>query len=1004
MSETRTLKVVVVGNAKQASAALKQLAGDADNVGSSVSKSGLKFGAVMSKMGKSAALGFGVAAAAAGAFVYKVGAPYEQTLNRIGALNKLNEEQTTKVAKRIESGSAAYARMGVTVGEAAQGVMELNKAGLSLNQSIKSVNATMVLAKAGNMSVDESANLVANTLNTFKLSAKDAGTVVNSLANAANASSADVSDLQQALAMSGLAANQAGLSIESTSAYLAMLHNNGMKGSDAGTSLKTALLRLTSGAGPVNKALKEIGVSVFDADGKMRNMNDVIRDFLPKLDDMSDEKRAKALYKIFGSDSIRAATAIFGEGSAGILKMQKSVREAGTAQRFAESATKGLSGTVLKLKANFMSLGQVTYRALSPLANKLLTPVANGMAKLVPLVEPLAKKLGSLFSGGGGGSAKFAETFGTIKTFASELLPVFKEFGDKLMNKLGPAFSQIGAIIKNDLLPAFNAFLPAVTPIAKFILKVLGEAVLGVIGGVINVIKGLLKVISGIFNVIAGVLTGDWGRAWDGVKQIVSGAVQAIWGVIQVWWNGSILALFRRIPLALKGLWTKAWEGLKAGAKAGINGLKTIVSKVLEFLTAPFRKGFNAVKDYVVNGFNFIRGKFSGGVGGIKAVLSRLIEVITYPYRQAFNLAKSVITNGWNMAKNAFSNGIATVMGIVRGLPGKIKGVFSSAGTWLYQAGKDVISGIVRGLDSAKQWILDKIAELTNMIPGKFKKLLGIASPSKVMKALAKWVVKGITEGLSDSSSLQQLQKRLDNIGGRIKNLFKKGKIGDGFKDNMLDMLKDNRKKVLKVVKERLRLQDALDKAQAELDSRMEKLTSLRDAKASLAESVTSAAKDHGGLLSVLDPEAGNSVGQLLSRFAKRLQNIRNFKSNLEALVARGLSNSLIRQIAAGGPDEGGAMAAALMRAVPGQLAQFNGIDAAIDAESAGLGALAGSTYDAEINAAQASYDAQAPIVQHIKVEVKGNVTAEQDLAKAIAKTVREEIERIDNRNGKKKK
>ena len=166
---------------------------------SKFNKSTSGLGSTLGRTAKTGALAFGALTAAAGIFTVKVGASYVSSLNKIQALTGANDATMKRAAQTLESNAGLYAKMGQSTGDAAGGVVELTKAGLSLKDSLKAVNGTMVLAKAGELSVADASTLVANTLNTFGLKAKDAGRIANQLANAANISSADVSDLAESL-------------------------------------------------------------------------------------------------------------------------------------------------------------------------------------------------------------------------------------------------------------------------------------------------------------------------------------------------------------------------------------------------------------------------------------------------------------------------------------------------------------------------------------------------------------------------------------------------------------------------------------------------------------------------------------------------------------------------------------------------------------------------------------------------------------------------------------
>lgn len=1007
MSETRTLKVVVVGNAKQAQAALKGLAGDASHTDSKVRGSGSKMASTFAKIGKSAALGFGVATVAAGAFVYKVGAPYEQTLNKIQVLTDSNQATMKRAAGTLESQSMLYAKMGQSVGDAAGGVVELTKSGLSLDKSLKAVHATMVLAKAGEMDVADASSLVANTLNTFSMKAGQAGDIANYLANAANISSADVSDLAETLNYVAPSAATAGVSLRATSALMAELANAGIKGSSAGTGLRKFFISLQAPTTAASKQLKALGMDVFDASGKMKPIGQIIDELGPKINGLADDKKAKALKNIFGLTGIAAATTVLKNGGKGFDEYYAKTGKAGAAAKLANSASKGLSGTVAQVKAEFVSLGQITYRALAPLANSLLKPVAAGLAALGPKIQPAVTwltKLFDSFKGGGGGASKFASTFKVLKTFISALIPVVQKFAKQFMDTLKPALSDIADLFTTQILPAFRKFLPAITPVVKFLLNIIGGALIGMFKGAIDVIKGAMKIIAGVMNIITGLLTGDWSRAWEGVKQVVSGVLQAIWGAIQIWWNAGILSIFKRGILSLTGLWKGAWDGLKNLGKAGVNGLKAVLLKVVEFITRPFRQAFSAAKGFVTDGWAYIRGKFSGGVGSVKAIIGRIIEVVTYPYRTAFTLAKSIVSSAWTAIVSLVRAGIGRVGSALAAIKGKVLGAFTGAGTWLKSAGMDIIRGIVSGLDAAKHWITEKISEITDHIPAWFKHKLGIQSPSKVMAALSKFVISGITKGLEHAPSIAAMQKRLDSLTKRIRNAFRNHLITSGQKSSLLDYVKRESKAILKAVAVRASLQKKLLAAQVTLAASQQRLTDLTDARQSLRDSTYSATRDSASVLGLGD-DGNYSIGALLGKFYKRLSAVREFTNNLQRLAKAGLSKSLMNQVAAAGPDQGGLMAQALVNSIgTGQLAEFNKIQQGVDDWSNNAAYYAGTVYDGEISAASKQVASQTSVVNHISIEVKGSITAERDLARTISKHIREEIERINRRNGKAKK
>jgi TP901 family phage tail tape measure protein len=312
-----------------------------------------------------AALGFTSITLAAGAFV-RVGADYVGSLNKIQALTGANDKTIKRAAQTLEANSSAYAKMGQTVGDAAGGVVELTKAGLSLHKALSAVNATMVLAKAGEMGVADASSLVANTLNTFHLKASKAGDIANYLANAANISSADVSDLAESLKYVAPVAASTGVNLKQTSAILAELSNSGIAASNAGTGFRKFLLSLQAPSGKAKTDLHDLGVQIFDASGKMKPLGTVIDLLGGKLNKLTDQNRQKVLKDVFGLQGISSATVILKGGAKGLEQYAKGVTKAGAAQKLAEAGSKGFAGTLAALRAEVISDAQAAYRKLSP--------------------------------------------------------------------------------------------------------------------------------------------------------------------------------------------------------------------------------------------------------------------------------------------------------------------------------------------------------------------------------------------------------------------------------------------------------------------------------------------------------------------------------------------------------------------------------------------------------------------------------------------------------------
>ncbi|NYD43929.1 phage tail tape measure protein [Nocardioides panaciterrulae] len=423
------IRIAILANGRQARAEAALTARAYGTMGKGVSRASKALAGVF-------AIG---ALVKAGAAVTKTGGAYVTTLNKIQALTGSSSAEMKRAASTLENNAQLYAKMGQTTGDAASGVVELAKSGLTLNKSLKAINATMILAKAGELSVADASTFVSNTLNTFSLKASQAGHIANSLANAANISSADVSDLAESFKYAAPLAARAGVGMDQLNALLAELANQGIKGSQAGTGLRQMFIRLQAPTTAANITLQQMGVHIFDATGKMRPFRAIIGDLAQGIDKLKGQDKAYALKNLFGVNASTAASVILKDGVKTLDDYTQGVKKAGAAQKLANAQSKGFLGTLQSLKATGVSAIQSLYRQFSPKLNKPLSEAADWLAKnqdnmiaageaatskLVPALKILASIAGSAATA----------LKDTAVPLAEDLLPAVKTLADLAMS------------------------------------------------------------------------------------------------------------------------------------------------------------------------------------------------------------------------------------------------------------------------------------------------------------------------------------------------------------------------------------------------------------------------------------------------------------------------------------------------------------------------------------------------------------------------------------------
>jgi TP901 family phage tail tape measure protein len=321
--------------------------------------------------GRLAAAGIGMAAPIAAAV--QQGAAFESTLLNIRA----STGATAAQIDQIKASSMAMSQaLGVGPTEAAQGMLELLKAGMSLDAVLGGAGRTaMEFAKVGEMDVAQAAVVMSDAMNVFKVSSDVAA---NALSSAADASSTSIAQMSEAFSMSSAVAGLAGQSIEDLSATLAILANNGVKGSDAGTSVKTMLMRLMAPADDAVGALNQLGLSVASfrgADGQMKPMVDIIGTLTQAMGGLDQTAKDDIFRRIFGADAIRAASILASESVDGFTKMREAMASALPVGEKYKMMMSGLAG----------SFGSVL-AAMQRMAIAITDAVAPALASMVPFI------------------------------------------------------------------------------------------------------------------------------------------------------------------------------------------------------------------------------------------------------------------------------------------------------------------------------------------------------------------------------------------------------------------------------------------------------------------------------------------------------------------------------------------------------------------------------------------------------------------------------------------
>ncbi len=485
---------------------------------------------------------------AIGAPVVKLGADYEASMSGIKAVSGATEAEMVKLGAAAKKAGADTV---YSASESANAIEELLKAGLTTEQVLGGgLTGALDLAAAGEIGVADAAEVASTALNAFRDDALTVGDAANILAGAANASATDVMGMKMGLSQVSSVASGMGMTFKDTATGLALFAQNGLKGSDAGTSLKTMLMNLQPLTEKQAVTFKRLGLMTeqgtskfYDAKGSLRSMEEIAGILQTSLHGLSDAERAMALETIFGSDAVRAGNVLFKEGAEGVKKMAAAMDKVKAADVAAQRLD-NLKGDVEALTGTMETLGIGIYEGFQKPLRNVVQYADGAFDKLLKSFETggmqgLVSEAGKLFAELVEKAASFAPQ---VVNMAVSLL---KSFVQGLIDNKAAVVAAVSSLIE--------VFVTALVELIPIII----EAGLMLVGALFSAIGEQLASSESLFEgFIKGVL-------------VAAGALYALGIAVKAF--NAIVKLLNANPVMLAITAVTALTGLMAGLASAFN-------------------------------------------------------------------------------------------------------------------------------------------------------------------------------------------------------------------------------------------------------------------------------------------------------------------------------------------------------------------------------------------------------------------------------------------------
>jgi len=351
---------------------------------------------------------------------------------------------TTEDLARLESEAK---RLGETTFFTASQVAELQttfaRGGFSPDEIIAVTEATLDLAVATGEDLDSAAQVVASSVRGYGLEAEQAGVFTDVLTKTLNRSNQGLSDFAEASKVLAPTAKLLKISVQESSAAIGILADNGLKGTDATTTLSSGLLRLSDGSKKYAKEAERLGITVFDTNGQFVGLSKLLQNVNDATADFTDKEKAATVQRIFGIQATKSFVTLLNAQKEVVTENGKELltgadalkgftteleAAAGTAATAADTVGNTLTGDFKRFTSAFEGFQirivesfEVGLRTITQSVTALFTPVGNAILFLINTFKPLFSAFGELvsviFQGSGAGDVLAL----TVKGIASAL-------------------------------------------------------------------------------------------------------------------------------------------------------------------------------------------------------------------------------------------------------------------------------------------------------------------------------------------------------------------------------------------------------------------------------------------------------------------------------------------------------------------------------------------------------------------------------------------------------
>lgn len=611
--------------------------------------------------------------------------------------------------------------------EAADALNYMALAGYDADTSMQMLPNVLNLAAAGGIDLASASDMVTDAQSALGLTMEETSAMVDQMAAASSKSNTSVSQLGEAILTIGATASNMAGGTQELSTVLGALADNGIKGAEGGTHLRNMLLSLQNPTEQASATLDELGIAVYDSEGNMRSMIDIVGELQTATADMDQQSKDAVVSGIFNKTDLAAVNALLNTSTERFDELGSAIEDSqGAAQAMADTQLDNLSGDITLFKSALEGAQIAVSDQLTPSLREFVQFGSNGLSELT-----------AAFQEGGisGAMSAFGDILADLVGMIGEKLPDIVNAGTELLGSL------VEGIIQN---------LPTLATAAM-------EIITNLATGLAQNLPTLIPTITEILLQVTTILIENLPTIIEAGMQLFQGLVEGLVAAIPVIVDALpglidtiISTLIESMPLIMDGALTMFMaivDALPDIISAITEALPQIIDSIVSFLTS------DGLPQILEGAITMLMGIVEAIPSIISAISSNLPTIITTIITGLVGALPQILSAAVSMLNGIIDAIPEIISSLASNIPTIIDAIVTSLSAGLSAiktVGVNLISGLWNGISDKAQWLYSQITNLGNTVVSKVKSLFGINSPSKVFAEIGGYLAEGLGEGWND--------------------------------------------------------------------------------------------------------------------------------------------------------------------------------------------------------------------------------------------------------------